>query len=344
MGKHVITGATGFLGQHVVDAIQSTHPKAEIVALVRTFNDRLDSLGVEQIEGDFENIDALHKLVSGADFVYHLAGRVERDADQAHTMYALHVDGTRRLLDALVGTEVKKVVVASTSGTVGVSQHAEDIANDFSPMAENVVRNWPYYLSKIYAERVCDRYVREHELPIVQLRPTLLLGPGDDRRSSTKDVENFLNGKIPTTPPGGLSFVDARDVAKAFVSAADVAEPGSKYLLGSANMTMDAFFELLEEISGVTAPKWQVPQAAALFSTRLADSALKMFNKRSTVDPVSVEMAGHFWYIDWSRAERELGFSPRDPKLTLRDTVKDIVAVRPNADTPPSFVSEIRNR
>src|SRR5215211_4728043 len=74
------------------------------------------------------------------------------------------------------------------------------------------------------------------------MNPSLLLGPGDERLSSTKVVLDFLARKIPTVPKGGLSFVDARDAAAAFRAAMERGEHGGRYLLGAANWTFDKFF------------------------------------------------------------------------------------------------------
>ena len=272
----------------------------------------------------------MQRAVDGADRIYHLAGRVERDPEDAHAMYDLHVDGSRILLRAAADAGVDRVVVASTSGTVGVSGSDDYIARDDSPYAEQVVKKWPYYLSKIYAERTCDEIAERTGLDVVQLRPTLLLGPGDRRESSTGDVVNFMKRKIPTVMSGGLSFVDVRDVADAFIAAMERAERNEKYLLGAANMKLEQFFEVLEEISGVRAPGLPIPESAARAGARLLDGAARLFGQRSAIDPVSVEMAAHYWYIDWSRAERDLGFSPRPPRETLRETVRWIERHHPD--------------
>ncbi|MBN8095835.1 hypothetical protein J0J38_23510, partial [Vibrio vulnificus] len=69
--------------------------------------------------------------------------------------------------------------------------------------------------------------------------------------SSTKVVLDFLGRKIPYCPNGGLSFVDVRDAAEAFIAALDRGRNGEKYLLGSANMSFEEFFGRLERLSGV---------------------------------------------------------------------------------------------
>ncbi len=323
----LVTGGTGFLGRFVVRALVDAGESVRVLA--RSFDAELAELGVELIEGSLLSEDDVAEAVAGAQRVYHLAGLVERESDRAHRMYAVHVDGTRNLLRA-VSTDVEKIVVASTSGTVGVSADASFVADDGSPFAEDVVRHWPYYLSKIYAERVCDDYARDRGLPIVQLRPSLLLGPEDYRESSTGDVVLFLQRRIAAVLEGTLSFVDVRDVADTFLSAMRTAAPGEKYLLGSANMSLDEFFGHLEQISGVTGPARGVPAPLAEAGARLWDGALRLIGGRPDVPVESVEMARHHWSIDWSRAQRDLGFAPRAPERTLRDTIRWIERHHPD--------------
>ncbi len=344
----LVTGATGFLGRHLVT--QLIERGESVRALTRNFDHELAALGVEIIEGDFTNVADLARAVDGVTRVYHLAGKVERDPRHAHRMYELHVDGTRLLLEALraeANPKLEKIVVASTSGTVGVSKSADDIATDDSPTQERLVRDWPYYLSKIYAERVCLDAIKDFGMPIVIMRPTLLLGPGDRRQSSTGDVINFLQKKIPTSMSGGISFVDARDTATAFILAMDKAPVGATYLLGACNLTLADFFKRLETISGISAPRLPIPDKAALFGARFLDAAMRSVGKTADLDPVSVDMARYFWYIDSSRAQKELGWKPRNANDTLRDTVRWIETNHPEftktsdrKPPPPGFVPQ----
>lgn len=328
----LVTGGTGFLGRHLVERLAVRGEKVRV--LTRSENPGLSALGVEVIQGSIERVEDIQRAIKGVTQVYHLAGKVERDRTKAHTMYALHVDATRLFFRALSdaqrpsGQALKKIVYASSSGTVGVGDTEGFMAYDDAPFAEQTVRNWPYYLSKIYAERVCEHFIEHHQLPIVMMRPTLLLGPGDHTESSTGDVIQFLDRKIPATMPGGISFVDARDTAAAFISAMDRAEPGSSYLLGAANMTFEEFFERLSELSGVPAPRLPMPGKAAVKGAKFLDFALRSFGRTPEIDPASVEMAQHFWYIDSSRAREELGFQPRPANETLRDTINWIRANR----------------
>jgi dihydroflavonol-4-reductase len=343
MKTTLVTGGTGFLGRQLVGQLLE-RGEENVRVFTRSFDRDLAEMGAEIVEGSLTDPADVHRATRDVDRVYHLAGRVERKPERAHLMYDLHVEGTRRLLGALVDEDIERIVVASTSGTVGVSKDPNFVATEESPYAESLVRRWPYYLSKIYAERVCQRYIDEHELPIVIMRPTLLLGPGDTRSSSTGDVKMFLKGKVPARLSGGLSFVDVRDAARGFRLAMQKGDVGDSYLLGQVNLPLESFFEHLEAISGVAAPRISLPDSIVVNGAKVIDKTLGFLGFESAVDPTSVDMARYYWYIDSTKAREELGWSARDPNTTLRDTVRwirqnDPVLRRKNErSSPPSDV------
>jgi dihydroflavonol-4-reductase len=274
--------------------------------------------GAEKVAGDVvQDLETpLAKAMEGCERIYHLAGFVSRDPDDGQRMMRVHIDGTRRVLDAAQG---RRVVVASTSGTVAVSREPEPIADESWPYATEIVGNWPYYLSKIYQEKLALTYPN-----VVVVNPSLLLGPGDERQSSTGDVKKFLRKEIPIVPPGGVNFVDARDAAAATIAAMERGRPGERYLLGGPNWTLAEFFGRLERASKVRGPRFKLPDKIALGATSLVEHAYKALHKQAPVDRISVEMSQVYWYCDSSKAARELGFAARDPGETLDDTIRDL--------------------
>jgi dihydroflavonol-4-reductase len=318
----LVTGATGFLGAHVLPALlRAGH---EPRALVRSLSSVL-SEDVQQMEGDILNADSVRMAATGCDAVLHCAGVVTRDAREAEMLYRVHVEGTKKVLDACKEAGVRRAVVASTSGTIAISDDPKCIATESSPEPLTLIQKWPYYRSKLYAEKAAlDRNRPDFE--VLCINPTLLLGPGDLRGSSTEDVRLFLEGKVPFVPPGGLSFVDARDVADTMVSALTRGTAGARYLLGACNMTLREFFSRLSRVGNVRMPMVPVPRAPGLLrvSSEFLNTQLARFGVSSPLDPVSVEMSQYFWYLDATKAETELGFAPRDPQETLEATVRDL--------------------
>jgi dihydroflavonol-4-reductase len=318
----LVTGGTGFLGRHLVERLLEAGERVRVLA--RAPDADLEGAGAEIHPGSLLNREALDRALAGVERVYHCAGLVSRDRTHARKLYEIHVDGSRALLEAAKAAGVKRVVVASTSGTVAVSRDPEPIPDETSPDPLPIIGDWPYYTSKLYQERAVLRLGAELGIEVVCVNPSLLLGPGDRRLSSSGDVLRFVSREVPVVPPGGLSFVDARDAAEGAIAAMAKGRAGERYLLGGANMSFEKFFGMLSRISGVSAPRLKLPPKAARLGARVLDFASRTFKIESAVDPVSVEMSEVYWYLDDTKAREELGWSPRDGVETLSDTLADL--------------------
>jgi dihydroflavonol-4-reductase len=316
----LVTGGTGFLGGRLVRLLVEEGVKP-LRVLSTSAPAWLEELGVETIRGSITSMEDVSRAVEGVAEIYHLAGRVSRDREDAHLMYKLHVDGTRILCEAAREAGVKSIVLASTSGTIAVTDAGDVVPDEEWPTPLDIVSRWPYYASKIYQERVALENFNGKGRRLVIMNPSLLLGPGDERLSSTKVVLDFLARKIPTVPKGGLSFVDTRDAARAFHAAMQKGAHGERYLLGAANWTFDKFFGRLERITKVPAPFLSLPSRLTLAGARGLNSLYRHWKLAPPVEPAEIEMAEYFWYLDSSKAATELGFTARDPQETLLDTI-----------------------
>ncbi len=323
MSRYLVTGATGFLGRHLIDVLVAGGH--DVIALCRKPPADLPRAVLVEL-GDVLSAETATKAVKGCDGVFHCAGRVSRKPEDANALFHVHVDGTKIMLDAARNAGVKRFVLASTSGTIAVSTEPK-IINESSPAPQDILARWPYYRSKLYAERAALEQ-NGKGIEVVSVNPTLLLGPGDVLGSSTGDVIKFLEKRVPMIPAGGLSFVDARDAAVAMAAAMTKGRPGEKYLLGAKNLTFDVFFGMLERVSGVAAPTMKAPKSLLLAQAgaEIMDRVAKRWKSENPLDRVSAEMAQHYWYLDASKAMREIDFSPRDAIETLSDTVADLKA------------------
>ncbi|MFO0759529.1 MAG: NAD-dependent epimerase/dehydratase family protein [Byssovorax sp.] len=323
MSRILVTGATGFLGAHLVPLLAERGH--EVVALCRGEEPSLVAQGVTVKQGDVLDQASVRAAAEGCTAVLHCAGKVSRRPEDAEELYRIHVDGTKRTLDACREAGVGRAVIASTSGVVAVTKDPKEIRDEKAPAPMDLIASWPYYRSKLFAEKAAlDRSGPGFE--VVSVNPTLLLGPGDVRGSSTTDVVHFLEKKLPFTPAGGLSFVDARDAALGMVLALEKGRAGERYLLSAINLTIEAFFARLSRISGVAAPRLKAPRSMLLAraGAELFESAKKHLQVDVPLDRISAEMAQCFWYVNAQKAKDELGWSPRDPGDTLADTVDDL--------------------
>lgn len=316
----LITGGTGFLGSHLVRQLVEEGAK-DIRVMATSIPDWLVDLGVETFEGSIMRPEDVSRAVDGIKEIYHLAGRVSREKEDARDMYALHVEGTRVLCDAAKAAGVKSIVLASTSGTIAVTDDPDLTPDELYPPPLDIITRWPYYASKSYQEMAALERFSGKGLRLVIMNPSLLLGPGDERLSSTKVVLDFMARKINAVPTGGLSFVDVRDAARAFHMAMKKGRHGERYLLGAANWTFERFFGRLERLTKISAPKLALPAKVMVTGSRLVDSFFRQWDMTSPVEPGAIEMAQYYWYLNCNKAARELSFRPRDPGETLHETV-----------------------
>ena len=318
--KILITGGTGFLGVHLVRQLIDAGEK-NLRVIASSVPEWMKDAGVEPVEGSVTDADDIANAVRGASAIFHLAGKVSRDNSDAALMNKIHVQGPRLICEAAKEAGVKTMILASYSGTIAVSEDDQVRDETFPPPVE-IISRWAYYASKYFQERTALDSFDGDGRRLVIMNPTLLLGPDDERLSSTKPVLDFLGRKIPYTPSGGLSFVDARDAASAFITSLDKGRHQEKYLLGAANMTFAEFFARLERLSGVSAPMLKVPRKLAMAGSAVIDSVFKSWGKASPIQPKEVEQAEYFWYLDSTKAIEERGFAPRDPQETLSATIK----------------------
>src|SRR5256885_5087542 len=241
----LITGGTGFLGSHLVRQLVQSGAK-DIRVMATSIPEWLTGLGVDTLEGSVTNADDVARAVEGVTEIYHLAGKVSREKDEAREMYKLHVDGTRLLCDAARKAGVKTIVLASSSGTIAVTEKGDIVPDEKYPPPLDIIARWPYYASKAYQEMAALERFSGKGQRLVIMNPSLLLGPGDDRLSSTKVVLDFMARKISAVPNGGLNFVGVRGVAQAFCVGIKKRRHRERHFFVGANSRVErVFFALL---------------------------------------------------------------------------------------------------
>lgn len=334
-----VTGATGFLGQHLCAALVSQG--YDVVALCRNPESSVATQlppQVQRLQGDVLDAQAVNSAALGCEVMFHCAGQVSRDPEDALDMMRTNFEGTKIAFEAARKAGVRRVVLASTSGTIAITEDGEEIPSETSDRPLELINRWGYYRSKLYAEQwALDQSCEEFEVVVVN--PSLLLGPGDVNGSSTVDVRRYLEQPLPVAPNGGVAFVDARDAALGMILAHTHGAPGRCYLLNACNCSTRTFLSRVARVSGQRAPVMRMPRSKPLakFNVWLTARANEILGDDDALpDAHSVDVAQHFWYCDASRAEQDLGWQARDPMRTLSDTVDDLRARGLVMMTPPA--------
>ncbi|MEC7986733.1 MAG: NAD-dependent epimerase/dehydratase family protein [Myxococcota bacterium] len=311
--KVFLTGGTGFLGAHIREELAAQG--IDYVSLSRS-----PQSDATFVQGDLLRPETYIEHLQDCDAFIHAAGEVQHDADAADWMWNIHVGGAKAILEAIKQSPIQRLIYLSTSGTIGVSEEEDIVATEDSPSPFSLVKEWPYYRAKMFAEQHVLEEAPE-QVDVVCLNPSLFLGPNDTKRSSTKSIQLFLDDQLPLSPAGGLSFADVRDVAKTVVTALEKGRSGERYLLSGCNLLFHDFYKKIARISGKNPPLAPMPKKGhKIFGWfpkwKNIGESVGLDLKRS-----DLILAAHYWYVDSSKAEAELGWSPRDPLRTLEDTV-----------------------
>jgi dihydroflavonol-4-reductase len=348
---YLVTGGTGFLGRHVLFALRRRLPDARLLVLVRDHRAWAEQewtagLGpVELVEGavepaqrrregavepaqgpreagrsaepagDWRNDPRLHDVRG----IFHLAAVVNHSRAAAAETFRTNVAGTTAMVE-LAARLGARLLFVSTSGVVSCSRRPEDGAFEDGDFREAVVGTWPYYASKIAAEREARSLATRLGVELVVVRPPVLLGPGDHRFRSTVNVLRLLRGRLPAVPRGGMHFADVRDAADAILAAMLLPRPRPVYHLVGTVSSLDSFFRRVAAAAGLRR-SWRVLPAALLRAAARLNQRLGS-PLRILPDPVLVEMAAHHWDHRSRHAEIDLGYASRPPDDTLRDTVE----------------------
>jgi dihydroflavonol-4-reductase len=277
-----VSGATGFVGGHVARELR------EQGADVR--DERVDLL----------DPSALERAVDGCEAVVHVAALYSYDASPTE-IERVNVEGTRNLLEAAQGKQVRRFLFTSTAGTCGPVPGRPATEEDEPPAWELTV---PYKRTKLAAERLA------RAAGAVVVNPTTPIGEGDRKPTPTGRIiagvaTGRIQGFVATT---GLNVVDVRDVARGHALALEHGQPGERYLLGGADLPLEELFAAIADLAGRPRPRIRVPYAVA-----------QVAGKAGLANPDEVKLARLPMYFTWEKARVRLGYTtgPVEPALAL---------------------------
>lgn len=310
----LVTGSTGFVGSHVAQILVE---RGEKVRLLVRKSSRLENLAAlepnlaERFIGDLTDPKSLREAARGCDTLYHVAADYRLWSRDPQELYQANVEGSRQLMEAARDAGMRRIVYCSTVGALGIP-HDGSPGNEETPVSEADMIGH-YKRSKFQAEQVVREFAA-NGLPVVIVNPSTPVGEQDLKPTPTGQIiVDFLNRKLPAYVDTGLNLVDVRDVAAGMLLAAEHGVPGRRYILGNENFTLKQMLEMLADITGLPAPKVQMPYAVAWLAVGMENLIVSGLLHRTPAHPFEgVKMARHKMFFDPSRAVRELGM-PQSP-------------------------------
>ena len=317
--KVFVTGATGFIGASL--ARELLRDGYEVRALARPESDRrnLRGLDLEICEGDLRDRDSLEKGLKGCEILFHAAADYRLWTRNPDVMYEINVGGTRNILEAALNHGLSRIVYTSSVGALGNPGDGQPGDEVIPVTLADMVGH--YKKSKFLAEREAESFLKRG-LPLVIVNPSTPVGALDIKPTPTgRIIVDFLNRRMPAYLDTGLNIIDVEDCARGHILAARQGRIGEKYILGNENLTLRRIFDMLEEITGLAAPRVRLPYTPILIAAYVNEAISRCTGKEPLIPLAGVQMAKKFMYFDPTKAVRELGLPQRPVAESLAKAV-----------------------
>lgn len=290
-----------------------------MVALARTEESAaaLAELGARPSRGDVLDPSSLSEALEGCEVVYHLAGVNAFCLRDPTPLFRVNVEGSRNVVEAAASAGVKRLVYTSSAATLG--ERAGSVGRE-----DTRHRGWflsRYERSKYEAEGAVFDAAAHTGLDVVSVNPASVQGPG--RTSGTaKLLLDYLNGNLRVIVDARLSLVDIADCTAGHLLAEERGEPGERYVLCGATLTVGEAVALLGEVTGVDERPRRLPGTAASAAAAFVEAVAYLRRRRPPVCRELIRTLRHGHTYDGSRAERDLGLVYTPVEETIRRTLR----------------------
>jgi UDP-glucose 4-epimerase len=325
-GKALVTGATGFIGRRLVDALRRQGIAVGVLTrdVAKAHTLWPDNM-VNVAEADLGVPETIGDACSGVQTLFHLAGHAHAEDEGSAAADALHervtVTGTQALLDAAVGAGVQRAVFVSSVKAIGEgSSECLDERGEAEPASA-------YGRAKREAEQLVLEAGGRHGFHASVLRLPLVYGPGV-KGNLLRMMAGIDRGRFPPLPETGnkRSMVHVDDVVRAMLLVTQHPQADGQVYIVTDGQTYSTrrIYELICKGLGKQPWRWSIPQSLFRAGARMGDLIEAISGRRFVFDSNALaKLLGSAWYSS-EKITRELGYRPT---RTLDDSIKEMVAV-----------------
>jgi dihydroflavonol-4-reductase len=318
MTSVLVTGGTGFIGQHLVSALVTRDRKVRVL-------DRRPPVcavpGVEYVSGSVLDSGLVDETLRDADEVYHLAGLPGMWLPKKSDFHAVNFQGTEVVIAAARKRGIARFLHCSTESILFRPPSLQEDSNERSLLPPQQMPG-VYTRSKMLAERSAA-LAAAAGFPLVIGTPTMPIGPHDHNLTPpTAMLRQFLHGRIQMYLDFIVNMVDVRDVAAGLILTMERGRIGHRYILGGESISLKNILKLMATISGRRTIAIPVPGKIAEATAAMLEFVSDHVTHRppsGTAEGVRIALRATRLSIE--KAEKELGYAPRPIEPALRDTI-----------------------
>ena len=304
------------VGRPLVERLAGDSAHVRALARSETSAAALRELGTEPVRGDVLDLASLEAAMRGCELVYHAAGYNAFCLRDPAPMFDVNVRGSENVVRAAAQAGVARVVYTSSAASLG--ERKGTVGSEGSPHRGSFLSE--YERSKFEAERAVLAAAEETGTDVVCVNPASVQGPGR-ATGSTKLLLDYLNGRLKAVVDSTLSLVDVEDCTTGHLLAAARGQPGERYVLSGATLTVREGLALLSRISGVEQPLRTVPPWLAMAVATAAEALAWVKRDTPRICRELARTLTHGHAYDGTKASRELGLRYTPIEDTLRRTI-----------------------
>jgi dihydroflavonol-4-reductase len=313
-----LTGASGFVGSALARRLLSDG--FVVRALVRPGANRANTAGLdlELVEGDIRDGKVVQQAMRGVRYVFHAAADYRLWAPDPAEIFETNVEGTRIVMAAALQANVERIVYTSSVATL--KPREDGTAADESDRLNEGAAIGAYKKSKLLAERLVERMIRDDGLPAVIVNPSTPIGPRDVRPTPTgRIIIEAACGRMPAFVDTGLNVVHVDDVASGHVAALQRGRVGERYILGGENMALGRILGEIARLAGRRPPTIKLPRRSIYPLAFAAEAVARVTKREPFVTLDGLRMAKYKMFFSSAKAERELSYRARPASEALAD-------------------------
>lgn len=324
-----ITGISGFLGNNLLNELGDD---MDIIALVLPYEkDKpfLKRKNITLIEGNILSKDDIKRFLNikkDNKYIIHMAGKISTLKNHDPLTMDINYEGTKNIIDtALEIGDFKKFIYISSVDSLPIHQAGELIKEVDHYNIENV----PGVYGK--SKALANQYIldKAERIDVSILLPSALFGPNDVTLTPiNKAINNFLNDKLRAITKGGYNLVDVRDVAKGIVEAISKSKNKESYILSGHYISVENLINETAKIANKKPIKFKVPHLLIKTISPFIELNAKLNKKTPLFTGFSMDCLMQNSNYDSSKAMKELGYSARDIKETLKDTIYYLKSIK----------------
>ena len=330
---YLVTGAAGFLGSNI--CLQLLEQGCRVRALVLNGDKSAKFIpeDVEIVFGDLTDAASLEPFFTIPEdmtsVVIHCASMVTVNPSYSEKLMAVNVGGTRNIItQCLAHPECEKLVYVSSTGAIPELPHGTKISevDHFDPCDPAKVVG-AYSQSKAKATQMVLDSVRVMGLKACVVHPSGILGPNDHAMGETSStVLQIIKGEMPMGMQGSFNLCDVRDLAAGTIAAVDKGRVGECYILANETVTLKDMCEMLHKECNAKKIKFYLPLDLADKIAQGLEKQAEKTGKKPLMTTFSVYNLARNNEFDYSKAQRELGYTTRPYQETIHDEVQWMIA------------------